>query len=132
MHATACTARQLRAMLASDKDSYQQDGTEDITVATVQLNRTTFATSRLMEFFTEKELSMQIGHARSWWPIALVKELIDNALDACESAAIPPDITVAVEADAVIVRDNGPGLQVSSLERARDYDVRASDKAWSA
>ena len=97
-------------------------------MTTAQLNRTTFATSRLMEFFTEKELQMQIGHSRSWWPIALVKELIDNALDACESAGIPPEITITVEPDAVTVQDNGPGLPASTLERSLDYLVRVSDK----
>jgi hypothetical protein len=47
------------------------------------LTRTTFETSRLLEFFTDRELSMQIGASRSTWPLALVKELLDNALDAC-------------------------------------------------
>ncbi|MBD3343290.1 MAG: hypothetical protein GF353_29610, partial [Candidatus Lokiarchaeota archaeon] len=50
------------------------------------LNRTTFETSREMEFFTEKELRMQIGFSKEKWPVALVKELVDNSLDACESA----------------------------------------------
>lgn len=48
------------------------------------LQRATFTTNRIMEFFSEKELQMQIGYARDAWPVALVKELIDNALDACE------------------------------------------------
>ena len=53
------------------------------------LERTTFETNRELEFFSEKELSMQIGHGRDLWPVALTKELIDNALDACETAGIP-------------------------------------------
>jgi len=36
-----------------------------------------------LEFFTEKELQLQIGQPKQCWPIALLKELIDNALDAC-------------------------------------------------
>jgi DNA topoisomerase VI subunit B len=52
--------------------------------------RTTFQTSRLLEFFSEKELQLQIGFAIEQWPIALLKELIDNALDAAESAGVPP------------------------------------------
>jgi len=92
------------------------------------LERTTFSTSRLMEFFTTKELQMQIGHARDWWPVALLKELIDNALDACEAAGTPPDIAVTVGPDMVSVRDNGPGLPVATLERSLDYAVRVSDK----
>jgi DNA topoisomerase VI subunit B len=53
---------------------------------TTTLQRTTFETSRLMEFFTETELQLQIGQPRHRWPIALLKELINNALDACETA----------------------------------------------
>lgn len=92
------------------------------------LERTTFETSRLMEFFTEKELAMQIGSSINWWPVNLLKELVDNALDACESAGIAPEITISVEPDSVSVRDNGPGLPISTLEKSLDYLVRVSDK----
>jgi hypothetical protein len=43
-----------------------------------QLDRSTFEISRELEFFTEKELQMQIGHGRELWPKALLKELIDK------------------------------------------------------
>jgi DNA topoisomerase VI subunit B len=94
-----------------------------------ELRRTTFETSRLLEFFTEKELTMQIGHQRPFWPLALLKELIDNALDACETAGVAPEIRVAIEPDALTVEDNGPGLPESTLKRSLDYLVRVSDKA---
>jgi DNA topoisomerase VI subunit B len=93
------------------------------------LQRTTFETSRLLEFFTEKELTMQIGHRRAVWPLALLKELLDNALDACETAGITPQILVTVESDRLTVEDNGPGLPAATLERSLDYLVRVSDKA---
>jgi DNA topoisomerase-6 subunit B len=98
--------------------------------STPTLARTTFVTSRLLEFFTEKELQMQIGYAASVWPLALLKEVIDNALDACENASIAPDITVTVTTDAVSVRDNGPGLPETTLRRSLDYLVRVSDKSY--
>lgn len=98
-------------------------------MTTPQLPRTAFTTSRLLEFFTEKELQMQIGHGRYMWPIALVKELIDNALDACENAGAAPDLRVTLAPDAVTVQDNGPGLPVATLEKSLDYLVRVSDKA---
>ena len=85
------------------------------------LTRTTFETSRLIEFFSEKELQMQIGHPKFAWPIALAKELIDNALDACESANIAPEIEVTVENDSIAVQDNGPGLPEKTLKRSLDY-----------
>jgi DNA topoisomerase VI subunit B len=93
------------------------------------LERTTFQTSRLLEFFSEKELQMQLGFPKAQWPIALVKELIDNALDACETLGVLPDISVTVEPNAVSIRDNGPGLPAATLERSLDYLVRVSDKA---
>jgi DNA topoisomerase-6 subunit B len=92
------------------------------------LERTTFETSRLLEFFTEKELAMQIGVSREAWPTALLKELIDNALDACENAGIAPEIEITIEADSVSVRDNGPGLPVETFKKSLDYLVRVSDK----
>lgn len=92
------------------------------------LERTTFTTNRALEFFTEKELQMQIGHGREMWAIALVKELIDNALDACETAGRAPEIVVAADAQAVSVLDNGPGLPLNVLDRSLDYLVRVSDK----
>jgi DNA topoisomerase VI subunit B len=93
------------------------------------LNRTTFTTNRMLEFFSEKELQMQIGHSRANWPVVLVKELIDNALDACEQAGIAPEITITVEPDAVSVQDNGPGLPAATLKKSLDYLVRVSDKS---
>lgn len=45
---------------------------------TATLTRATFETSRLLEFFTEKEPFMQIGHGPDLWPLALVKELTEQ------------------------------------------------------
>ena len=41
---------------------------------TSTLDRTTFQMSRILEFFSEKELQMQIGFPRQAWPIALLKD----------------------------------------------------------
>ena len=92
------------------------------------LARTTFETSRLLEFFSEKELAMQMGSDKKSWPLALLKELIDNALDACESAGMAPQITVTITDEAMTVADNGPGLPADVLKRSLDYHVRVSDK----
>jgi DNA topoisomerase VI subunit B len=91
--------------------------------------RTTFQTSRLLEFFTEKELAMQVGFPKAQWPIALLKELIDNALDAAENAGSLPDLEVTLEPDRLSVRDHGPGLPVKTLKGSLNYLVRVSDKA---
>jgi DNA topoisomerase VI subunit B len=61
------------------------------------LGRTTFTTSRLLDFFNRKELIAQTGHQPEVWPLVLLKELMDNALDACEDKAIAPEIAVRVD-----------------------------------
>ncbi|HOX60069.1 MAG TPA: hypothetical protein P5284_08350 [Candidatus Contendobacter sp.] len=94
----------------------------------VLLQRETFELSRMMEFFSERELTAQIGHSRTYWPVALLKELLDNSLDACESANIAPVLHVELQDDALIVADNGPGLPLATLEKSLDYEVRVSDK----
>ena len=90
--------------------------------------RETFELSRALEFFTEKELTAQIGFNKPAWPVALLKELLDNALDACESANIAPAITIELHDDALVVADNGPGLPLATLEKSLDYTIRVSDK----
>jgi DNA topoisomerase VI subunit A len=94
------------------------------------LKRETFEISRELEFFSEKELQMQIGHGRRLWPVALLKELIDNSLDACEGAGVAPQIGIEIGEDYFGVRDNGPGLPAETLTRSLDYLKRVSDKAF--
>jgi DNA topoisomerase VI subunit B len=93
------------------------------------LDRTTFSTSRMLEYFTDKELTAQIGHPREYWPVAVLRELIDNALDACEMSNGLPEIEVTVADDRITVADNGPGLPAETLKKSLDYMVRVSDKA---
>jgi DNA topoisomerase VI subunit B len=95
---------------------------------TPTLDRATFQMSRLLEFFSEKELQRQIGFPMREWPIALLKELIDNALDACKTAGILLALEVTLASDAISVQDNGLGLPVSTIGRSLDYLVRVSDK----
>jgi hypothetical protein len=74
------------------------------------LERTTFETRRLLEFFSENELAMQMGCPTEHWPIALLKEVIDNSLDACEIAGLLPDIAITLEPDALSRSQSGaPG-----------------------
>jgi DNA topoisomerase VI subunit B len=75
-----------------------------------QLQRETFRTSRLLDFFSEKELVAQTGHQVADWPLVILKELIDNALDACEEVGIAPVISVTVDEHGIEVTDNGPGF----------------------
>ena len=80
-----------------------------------------------MEFCTERELENQTGHSAlrmaAWWSR---KELIDNALDACEEAEVAPEIAVIVEKDAIIVEDNGGGIDAETIASVLDYTIRVS------
>src|SRR5687767_2860838 len=92
------------------------------------LQRDTFRTSRLLEYFSEKELTLQTGHPPHRWPEVVVKELVDNGLDACEEAGTLPEITVELKSDSITVTDNGPGLPGDVITGVLDFTVRASSK----
>jgi hypothetical protein len=61
-----------------------------------KLMRVPFQVSRLMEFCSLRELQNQTGHNVWDWPLVVLKELLDNALDACEEVAVAPVIKVSV------------------------------------
>lgn len=96
----------------------------------VDLQRVIFKTSRESEYFTEKELLAQIGHGPEHWPLAVLRELIDNSLDACEMVGVAPEVDVIVQDDRLTVSDNGPGIPPEVIEKSLDYMVRVSDKAF--
>ncbi len=93
-----------------------------------RLDRTTFTTSRLLEFCSEKELVNQTGHGSYTWPLVILKELLDNALDACEEADVAPIIEVKVDGDSITVADNGPGIPAKTIDGILDYSVRVSSR----
>ena len=85
-----------------------------------KLERATFETSRELEYFSEKELRAQIGHDPEFWPVAILRELIDNALDAAELAGVLPEIDITTADDCISVTDNGLGISASTIERSLD------------
>src|ERR671914_380785 len=92
------------------------------------LERTTFKTSRLLDFCSEKELVAQTGHQKADWPLVVLKELMDNALDACEEEGIAPEISVTVDSQGITVADNGPGLPEETIKNILDYTIRVSSR----
>jgi DNA topoisomerase VI subunit B len=93
-----------------------------------KLTRSTLSTPRLLDFFSERELTTQIGHPKRDWPLVIGKELIDNSLDACEDASVPPEITMKVDKNSITVIDNGPGLPAATVGGVVDFSVRASSR----
>jgi Histidine kinase-, DNA gyrase B-, and HSP90-like ATPase len=98
------------------------------TSSNAKLTRETFSTSRLLEFCSRKELINQTGHGVEEWPLVILKELIDNALDACEDAEVAPHITVTVRSGHIVVADNGPGIGTDVVQKILDYNVRVSSR----
>ncbi len=100
---------------------------------TTTLERAMISINRAAEYFSVKELEAQTGRGRSEFASVCLKELVDNALDACEAAGVAPeiDIQVARGADCVglVVADNGPGLTPETVARILDFDTRTSTNA---
>jgi DNA topoisomerase VI subunit B len=93
-----------------------------------RLKREAFQTSRLLEFCSRKELVNQTGHAVELWPLVILKELVDNAIDAAEEAGTAPVISVNVTGGKIVVEDNGPGIPVSVVQDILDFSTRTSSR----
>jgi Histidine kinase-, DNA gyrase B-, and HSP90-like ATPase len=93
-----------------------------------KLTRVPFTVSRLMEFCTRRELVNQTGHDVYEWPLVVLKELVDNALDAWEEAEIAPVISISVKGNSIIITDNGPGIPAKTINAILDYSVRVSSR----
>jgi len=93
-----------------------------------KLTRVPFTVSRLMEFCTRRELVNQTGHDVYEWPLVVLKELVDNALDECEEAGTAPVIHVDVDGATIIITDNGRGIPAKTIDGVLDYSIRVSSR----
>jgi DNA topoisomerase VI subunit B len=93
-----------------------------------KLTRVAFRISRLMEFCTKRELQNQTGHSVYDWPLVVLKELMDNALDACEEAEIAPVISITVGDGSIIIQDNAGGIASDTIKSILDYSIRVSSR----
>jgi Histidine kinase-, DNA gyrase B-, and HSP90-like ATPase len=92
------------------------------------LVRETFRTSRLLDFCSQRELVKQIGHPVDHWALVILKELVDNALDAAEEASTAPTIAIEVADGQIIIVDNGPGIPAETVADILDFTVRVSSR----
>jgi hypothetical protein len=94
------------------------------------LERVAFKTPRLGEFCSQRELVAQTGQAIEDWPLVILKELVDNALDECEEARIAPevDIMVSTETGEISITDNGRGIPAPVVRDVLDYSYRVSSR----
>lgn len=104
-----------------------------MTAAPIPLQRQHFSIHRENEYFTEDGLRKETGQPANQFRHVSLKELIDNALDAAETAAVAPLLTVEyAETEAglmLAVADNGAGIPAEVVERILDFTTRTSDKA---
>src|ERR671912_2205846 len=98
-----------------------------------KLQRTTFEISRAAEYFDARQLSALVGVSQDEFASVCLKELVDNSLDACETAGVSPVVGVKVEREDDLIRlsvsDNGPGIPAEVVRKVLDYNIRVSDKA---
>jgi hypothetical protein len=92
------------------------------------LERQPFRTSRLIDFCTERELTKQVGHSADYWPLIILKEVVDNALDAAEEANTAPVIRAEVANGNIVITDNGPGMNAETIADILDFTVRVSSR----
>jgi hypothetical protein len=93
-----------------------------------KITRVPFTVSRLMEFCNRRELVNQTSHDTFEWPLVVVKEAVDNALDECEEAGVPPEIGIDVDGDKIVITDNGRGIPANTIEGILNYSVRVSSR----
>ena len=100
---------------------------------TAVLARQVFSVSRAADFLEARALVSQTGQPESRFGDVVVKELLDNALDASETAGVQPEITVTIETGGdiqlVTVADNGAGIPPGVVGRILDFATLTSDKA---
>ncbi len=97
------------------------------------VKRTVFATPRAAEFLELRALQAQTGQPAEAFGHVVVKELLDNALDAAETAATAPIVDIGTRTDDevtfVTVSDNGAGITPAVVADLCDFNMLVSDKA---
>ena len=89
--------------------------------------RPAFSFRRDLEFVRPSELGKRLGCATHLWARAIVKELVDNALDAVEEAGeARPEIQICINSGWIEVTDNGPGMPAELVARLCDRNLRTS------
>jgi DNA topoisomerase VI subunit B len=60
----------------------------------------------------------------------IVKESVDNALDAAEEVGILPDITIEITRRSLTVHDNGNGIPAAVIDSILDFSSRTSRRDY--
>ena len=88
------------------------------------MDRPFLTLSRTGEFFDPTELRKLTGLDENRWHLAVCKELVDNALDAAETAgAEVPSVLVELTPEGIAVSDNGNGLAGDVVAKTIDFEA---------
>ena len=87
--------------------------------------RKMFRASRLADFATESELTKQTGQPVENWPLVVVKELADNALDDAEKAGVAPVDRDRRHQHIHHGRRQGLGIAPATVKAIVDYSFQA-------
>jgi DNA topoisomerase VI subunit B len=115
-----------------------------LSAMTTTLQRITYAMPRAAEYFSEDELRIMTGQHPDDFGTVVLKELLDNAIDATEHAdalkaydatETTPLVQIGWDADpdarcaTLTVADNGVGIPPETVMSILDFATRTSDKA---
>jgi DNA topoisomerase VI subunit B len=95
-------------------------------------NDSILSRSRTLEYVNEQGLCALTGCQKNDFDIWILKELIDNALDACDTSNVDPRIQVKITRNnnivIISVEDNGTGITREDLFKILDFTRFTSSK----
>ncbi len=98
-----------------------------------KLNRITAKTKLGSGYLDPAELVRMTGRPKGFFGAVVLKELLDNALDACETAGVAPEIAVnthrGLDRILIGVADNAGGIPPEVVDGILDFNIRISDKS---
>jgi hypothetical protein len=101
--------------------------------AVQKLPRVTFDIPRAIEYFDLGALESMTGQTRGRFADVALKELLDNALDAAESAGVAPVVHITIRRKGrwlrLVIADNAGGLTEETVSRILNFQSLVSDKA---
>lgn len=89
------------------------------------INRIICKTSKLVDYFTEDGLIKQIGLTKEYWNRVIIKEIVDNALDAIEPLN-NKEIHIIQSDSSLGIYDNGNGLGCEIIKSIYDFNFYVS------
>lgn len=91
----------------------------------IDINRVICKTPMTVDYFTEDGLIKQIGLTKEYWNKVIMKEIIDNALDAIEPLN-NKEVHIIQDAYSLGIYDNGNGISCETVKSIYDFSFYIS------